>query len=89
MSLIAIKELGAISEREGLQKNKLRLEWDEAVVNHLIAAGFDPRYGARPLQRTIETLIVAPLTRYLLEHSELKDATISISVDKEGNFRMK
>src|SRR5262245_8608675 len=86
MCQIAIKELDAVSWREGLQNNQLRLEWDEEVVNHLIAAGFDPRYGARPLQRTIETLIVAPLARYLLEHPEQKNTTISISMEMKRDY---
>jgi ATP-dependent Clp protease ATP-binding subunit ClpA len=36
----------------------------------LAKKGFDPRFGARPLQRTIETLLTAPLAEFLLENSK-------------------
>ncbi len=83
MRQITVKELREISLREGLQKNDLRLEWNEELIEQLIAAGFDQRYGARPLQRTIETLVVAPLARYLLAHPELKGISLLISLDVE------
>ncbi|MCI0660494.1 MAG: AAA family ATPase, partial [Acidobacteria bacterium] len=83
MRQITVKELREISLREGLQKNDLRLEWNEELIEQLIAAGFDQRYGARPLQRTIETLVVAPLARYLLAHPELKGTSLLISLDVE------
>ncbi len=47
----------------------MTLTWTPDVVQHLARTGYDPRYGARPLQRTLETLIVAPLSRLLVERS--------------------
>ena len=55
-----------IAAREGLQRNNLRLVWSEDLVERLIKSGFDQRYGARPLQRTIETMVVAPLAKQRL-----------------------
>src|SRR5262249_30880983 len=66
MRRITTKELSEIAARDGLQRKNLRLLWSEPLVDELIAAGFDQRYGARPLQRTIETMVVAPLAKYLL-----------------------
>jgi ATP-dependent Clp protease ATP-binding subunit ClpC len=83
MSRITAKELREISGREGFLRNDLRLEWDDEVIEHLISAGFDQRYGARPLQRTIERLVVAPLARHLLAHPELKGASLYLSLDRE------
>jgi ATP-dependent Clp protease ATP-binding subunit ClpC len=53
------------------------------VIEHLKTAGFDQRYGARPLQRAIERLVVAPLARYLLAHPELRGASLTLSLDEE------
>ena len=38
-------------------------------MEHLARVGFDARCGARPLQRTIEREVVAPLAKWLLERS--------------------
>jgi ATP-dependent Clp protease ATP-binding subunit ClpC len=80
---IAGKELGEIASREGLTSNGIKLVWSDEIVRHLAREGFDPRYGARPLQRTIETLIVAPLARFLVERPDLKNASIRLSLDAD------
>jgi ATP-dependent Clp protease ATP-binding subunit ClpC len=64
---ITRKELAAIAAREGLQRAGLSIRWSERLVEHLAKVGFDARYGARPLQRTIEREVVAPLAKWLLE----------------------
>ena len=66
VKVIARRELDAIAKREGLVRDDVRVTWSEALVDHLAAVGFDPRYGARPLQRAIEREVVAPLARWLL-----------------------
>jgi ATP-dependent Clp protease ATP-binding subunit ClpC len=88
MRSITAKELGEIGTREGLRKNNLRLEWSEDFVEHLIRAGFDQRYGARPLQRTIETLVVAPLAKFLLSRPALKNAVLQMELDSESGLRI-
>ncbi len=34
---------------------------------HLVEAGYDPQYGARPLKRTLQRLVLDPLARKVLE----------------------
>ena len=80
---ITEKELKELSKREGLTRANLALSWDDAVVKHLASLGFDRRYGARPLQRTIESLVVTPLARLLVERPRLRDATIQITLTGE------
>jgi ATP-dependent Clp protease ATP-binding subunit ClpC len=77
---LVVRELQSLSQREGLTKANLRLTWDDAVVEHLANSGFDLRYGARPLQRAIERLVVAPLSRWLLENAGLRDQTLPLQV---------
>jgi ATP-dependent Clp protease ATP-binding subunit ClpC len=84
MRQITAKELGEIAAREGLQRNNLRLVWSEELIEHLIKSGFDQRYGARPLQRTIETMVVAPLAKHLLANPHLKNTTMRISIGEGG-----
>jgi len=66
MRRIAQRELGKVYRREGLLERDLLLEVDEGVIDLLIDRGFDPKYGARPLKRAIEELLVLPLARAVL-----------------------
>jgi ATP-dependent Clp protease ATP-binding subunit ClpC len=75
---ITQKELQEIARREGMTKAGIKLQWSDAVLDLIARAGFDPRFGARPLQRTLETLVVAPLARYLLAHPTLKNTTLRL-----------
>lgn len=79
---ITVKELEDISKREGLKKANIKLLWTEKAISHLAQKGFDPRYGARPLQRTIETLVVAPLSKLLLEE-KIKGEQLLIDVNED------
>lgn len=77
-------ELEKIAAREGIAKGRLRLTLTDALVDHLVAAGFDPRLGARPLQRAIESLVVAPLARALVAHPGLRGEDVLVDIDERG-----
>ncbi|MBI3653745.1 MAG: ATP-dependent Clp protease ATP-binding subunit [Acidobacteria bacterium] len=85
-SLLAItrKELAEISAREGLLAYDTKLRCTERLVQRVAEAGYDARYGARPLQRTIEQMVVAPLSRFLLEHPEAKGKIVEADVTDDG-----
>jgi ATP-dependent Clp protease ATP-binding subunit ClpA len=67
---ITRKELAALNEREGFQERGLFLTFTPKLVDHLAQEGFSREYGARPLQRTIERLVVAKLADFLLHSIE-------------------
>jgi len=79
---ITRKELEDLNKREGFQERGLKLTFTQKLVEHLAQKGFDPEYGARPLQRTIERLVVAKLAEFLLQHLEMKN--VNLSVDWSG-----
>lgn len=81
---ITRKELQAIAAREGLARVGVRLSWSEELERHLARRGFDARYGARPLQRALEALVVVPLSRYLLDRPEARDALIHLGLSEAG-----
>ncbi|HZS03909.1 MAG TPA: AAA family ATPase [Blastocatellia bacterium] len=85
---ITRKELQEIAGREGLVNAGVRLTWTDEALNYLAREGFDPRYGARPLQRTLETLVVAPLARFLIERPALRETTVRLTLgpDKRVKF---
>ncbi|HKV40964.1 MAG TPA: AAA family ATPase, partial [Blastocatellia bacterium] len=67
---VARRELALIQRRDGIRYGHVSLDIGEPVVAHLAAAGFDPRYGARPLKRAVERELLLPLARALNESSE-------------------
>ncbi len=64
--IAAIAELQLRHLQHRLQQQEIVLDFDEAVKDHIAAAGFDPVYGARPLKRTVQTLLETPLAKALL-----------------------
>tara|TARA_B110001452_G_scaffold77587_2_gene63136 strand:+ start:1655 stop:4234 length:2580 start_codon:yes stop_codon:yes gene_type:complete len=61
---IANIQLALLSKR--LADLDLTLQVDDAVLDRLLEAGFDPVYGARPLKRVIQRLIENPLAESIL-----------------------
>ena len=53
--------------RERLAERQLSLKLNEAVLDQLGEAGYDPVYGARPLRRVIQHRLEDPLAKALLE----------------------
>jgi ATP-dependent Clp protease ATP-binding subunit ClpC len=82
---IAEKELRDLAGREGIAKWGVRLEWTDRLLDHLAAAGFDARYGARPLQRAVEGKVVAPLARFLIGR-EVGGRRVVLDVDEGGGL---
>jgi len=81
---ITENELRSIAAREGLKKSGLQMKWTVDVVNHLARHGYDPKFGARPLQRTLETLIVAPMSRFLVEHQSEEFSELHLTLSGDG-----
>jgi ATP-dependent Clp protease ATP-binding subunit ClpB len=61
---IADIQLRALRER--LKERELGLEISEPFMEHLVSAGFDPVYGARPLKRAIQQELENPLAQRIL-----------------------
>jgi ATP-dependent Clp protease ATP-binding subunit ClpA len=49
-----------------LTEKQIRVRLTEAAVDHLVAVGYDPKMGARPLARKINDLIKVPLSKKIL-----------------------
>ena len=62
----------------------ISIRLDQTAKDQLLAEGFDPKMGARPLQRVINTRIKLPLSKEILFGS-LSDTNITISYDKDND----
>ncbi len=81
---IARRELGKIYKREGLVERDLLLEVDDGVVDLMLDEGTDPKYGARPLKRAIEELLVVPLARALLGGADRRFQLLRVARSGRG-----
>lgn len=70
--------------RERLNEINLDIIYDQKVVKLLAKEGFDPEYGARPLERHITKMIDDRLAEDILDGKLKRDETIRISVRKDS-----
>jgi len=74
--------------RKRLQERDLGLEIDDEAMDKLVAVGFDPVYGARPLKRAIQQYIENPLAQEVLAGTFAPGTTIHCGIDdKTGNMK--
>ena len=78
-----------ISElNELINEKQLRVRLTESAVDELVTQGFDPKMGARPLQRKINDSIKVPLSKKILFEKIPALSTIIIDF-KEKEFTFK
>jgi len=65
--ILEILDLQLARTAELLTEKGIRLECSAAAKRKLAETGYDPAFGARPLQRTVRRLILDPLALMLLE----------------------
>jgi ATP-dependent Clp protease ATP-binding subunit ClpB len=65
MSSLVEKELAALNER--LRPLKSRVVLDDSVIKELSKLGYDPKFGARPLNSVFNKLVTRPLSQKVLE----------------------
>jgi ATP-dependent Clp protease ATP-binding subunit ClpB len=81
-----IVEIQLARVRERLDDRHIRLELTPAARRHLVHAGYDPVYGARPLKRAIQREVETPLARKILA-GELHDGeTVIADYDERGGM---
>jgi len=66
-------------------ERKLRLEVTPAAKQLIVAEGYDPVYGARPLKRAIQRLVQNPLAMAVLEGQYTEGDTVRVDRAKDGN----
>jgi ATP-dependent Clp protease ATP-binding subunit ClpB len=73
--------------RERLAERHIELELTDEARTHLVRAGYDPIYGARPLKRVIQKEIETALGRQLLEGKIRDGQTVVVAYDaKRGQL---
>ena len=52
-----------------LDEQKITLSLSESALDHIVSAGYDPVYGARPLKRAIQRELENPIATKILENA--------------------
>ncbi len=72
--------------RKRLQERDMNIVLSDEAMTQLVAVGYDPVYGARPLKRAIQQEIENPLSVKLLSGEFVAGDTIKVDVDAEGKL---
>ena len=76
-------QVGAVCRMLG--ENGVRLELTPSAIDFVAEVGYDPEFGARPVKRAIQHLLLDELSRRLLAFSIDKEKPIRVDV-KEGQL---
>jgi len=66
-----------------LADNNLHVSVSDAAKSKLVALGYNPALGARPLRRVLQDKIADHLADYYLAHPEVTDLYADIDVDTD------
>jgi len=78
---IVLLQINAL--KASLAKKDIKLELSDTLISHLAKTGFEPQFGARPIKRVIQRLILNQLSKEILSGRLQADNTISIDLDGE------
>ncbi|MGC6368651.1 ATP-dependent chaperone ClpB [Pseudomonas sp. K2I15] len=74
-------QLGRLRSR--LAERELSLDLSREALDRLIAVGYDPVYGARPLKRAIQRWIENPLAQLILSGSFMPGTSVEATVEND------
>lgn len=72
--------------RQRLQQRKIDVQIEAKAKQLLAERGYDPVYGARPLQRVLQHDIQNPLAMQILEGRYAEGDTVVVDVDDGGDY---
>jgi ATP-dependent Clp protease ATP-binding subunit ClpB len=74
-------QLGRLRDR--LAERHIALELTDAAATHIVRAGYDPAYGARPLKRVLQKEVETAIARRLLSGDIRDGSTVRLDFDKD------
>ncbi len=67
-----------------LKSNGIDLQLTPAAINFIAAEGFDPQFGARPIKRALQRLLLNQLSEQIIARTIQKDKPIRVDVKDEA-----
>ncbi|MEX2594502.1 MAG: ATP-dependent chaperone ClpB [Anditalea sp.] len=75
--------------QQRLEVSGIEIEATREVLDYLGEAGFDPQYGARPLKRTMQRLVLNELSKQILSGYIKNDAAVLVDLDADKQIYFK
>ena len=76
-------QLAEVTER--LAKKDIALSVSKAVAEYLAREGYDPKMGARPLKRVIQSQILTPVANMMVGEGMLQGGTVKVDLKKDSH----
>ena len=68
---------------ERLAQKEIKLSVTDDVLDYIAKEGYDPKFGARPLKRVIQSKVLTPVASMMISEGMLQGGTVSISMKKD------
>ena len=81
-----IVKLQLFNVQKLLSGNNIHIEISEKAIKYITHKGFDPQFGARPVKRAIQKLILNDLSKDLLAGKVTNNTTIHVDVSDDGKL---
>ncbi|TVP43076.1 MAG: ATP-dependent chaperone ClpB [Mongoliibacter sp.] len=72
-----------------LEESNIEIEATPEVLDYLGNVGFDPQFGARPLKRTMQRLILNELSKQILSGYIKNDSAVLVDLDADNQVYFK
>ena len=72
--------------KKTLAPNGITLDYTEEAVKALARAGYDPEFGARPVKRAIQNLVLNPLSQEIIAHHVNRERPITLDATGSGTL---
>lgn len=66
-----------------LRGKEIALSVSDAVLDYLAKEGYDPKFGARPLKRVIQSKILTPVANMMIQEGMLRGGTVRVEMKKD------
>lgn len=70
-----------------LEKKEISLSLTKDVYDYLAKEGYDPKFGARPLKRVIQSKILTSVANMMVGEGMMQGGTVKVSLDKAGELK--
>lgn len=84
-NVLKIVDIRLKEVQERLAERKITLALDEEAKQYLVSIGYSPTYGARPLNRAIQSELLNPLSILILSDRVRDGETVVVRFDGPHN----
>jgi ATP-dependent Clp protease ATP-binding subunit ClpC len=82
--VIKILDIEVNKIRERLAAKDIELHLTDSAMEYLVAKGYDPIYGARPLRRAVEKYLENPMAEEILRGNITKSEVVEVTATDDG-----